>query len=86
TFVVDKETGNVLERKLAKKAVEYVRDPNTGKTIHRQVPDARQNVACLTDEEIARLSELALRIEGHYGSAQDIEWGIDRDLPFPQNV
>ncbi|MFB0568500.1 MAG: phosphoenolpyruvate synthase [Nitrososphaeria archaeon] len=86
TFVIDKQSKNVLERKIAKKVVEYVRDPNTGKTIHRQVPDARQGVACLTDEEIARLTELAMRIEEHYGSAQDIEWSIDRDLPFPQNV
>jgi len=86
TFLVDKQTKNVVDRKIAKKAVEYVRDPSTGKTIHRQVPDARQNVACLTDEEIVRLTDLGLRIEDHYGSAQDIEWSIDRDLPFPQNV
>ena len=86
SFVVDKQTKNVVDRNIAKKAVEYVRDPSTGKTIHRQVPDARQNIACLTDEEIVRLTDLALRIEDHYASAQDIEWSIDRDLPFPQNV
>jgi pyruvate,water dikinase len=33
-----------------------------------------------------KLGELAKRIEGHYGSAQDIEWAIDKDLSFPENV
>lgn len=25
-------------------------------------------------------------IEAYYGPPQDIEWAIDRDLPFPENV
>ena len=27
-----------------------------------------------------------MRIEKHYGAPQDIEWAIDRDLPFPENT
>jgi pyruvate,water dikinase len=25
-------------------------------------------------------------IEAHYGSAMDIEWAIDKDLSFPENM
>ena len=25
-------------------------------------------------------------IERHYGTPQDIEWAIDKDLSFPQNI
>ena len=41
---------------------------------------------CLKPEEVKRLAELGKLIEKHYGTAQDIEWAIDRDLPFPKNV
>jgi pyruvate, water dikinase len=33
----------------------------------------------LSDEEIVRLAQLGLRIERHYGSAQDTEWSFDPD-------
>jgi len=86
-YIVDKKTLKILERKIAKKMVEYIRDPETGKTIHAEVPPERQEQPCLTDEEILRLAELAKRIEEHYGGKpQDIEWAISQDLPFPENV
>jgi len=25
-------------------------------------------------------------IEDHYGCPQDIEWAIDKDIPYPENV
>jgi len=85
-YIVDKKTLKVIDKRIAKKTVEYIRDPETGKTIHAEVPPERQNQPCLTDEEILRLAELAKRIEEHYGRPQDIEWAIDKDLPFPENV
>lgn len=85
-YIVDKESLKVIDRKIAKKTVEYIRDPKTGKTIHAEVPTERQNQPCLTDEEIHILAELSKQIEQHYGKPQDIEWAIDRDLSFPENV
>ena len=40
----------------------------------------------ISDEEALRLAEYAIKIEKHYGRAMDIEWAIDQDLPYPQNV
>lgn len=85
-FVVDKKTLRIIDRRLAKKTVQYIRDLNTGKTVHAEVPLAQQEQPCISDEEILKLSELAKRIEEHYGKPQDIEWAIDRDLPWPINV
>ncbi len=85
-WVVDKNTLEILERRVVEKTVEYVRDPKTGKTIHAEVPPERRNAPCLTDEEVKKLAELGILIEKHYGAPQDIEWAIDRDMPFPENV
>jgi len=86
-FIVDKKTMKIIERRIANKTVEYIRDPETGKTIHAEVPEERRKQPCLTDEEIMKLAELAKRIEEHYGGQpQDIEWAIDRDMKFPENI
>jgi pyruvate,water dikinase len=85
-FVVDKRTMQIIEKKISRKTVQYVRDSKTGKTVHLEVPAEKQERPCLSDEEILKLAELAVRIEKHYGTAQDIEWAIDSDIPFPNNV
>jgi pyruvate,water dikinase len=86
-YIVDKNTLQIIEKRIAKKTVEYIRDPKTGKTIHAQVDTERQNIPCLTDEEVLKLAEIAKKIEEHYGGKpQDIEWAIERDIPFPENI
>jgi len=85
-FIVDKATLNMVEKRIARKTVQFIRDPSTGKTVHMEVPSEKQDRPCLSDEEIHKLAELAKRIEQLYGTAQDIEWAIDGDLPFPDNI
>ena len=85
-FIVDKVSMKIIEKRLSKKTVQYIRDPQTGKTVHADVPVDKQEQPCVNDEEILKLAELAKRIEQHYGKPQDIEWAIDRDIPFPANI
>lgn len=85
-WVVDKRTLTIIERRISEKTFEIVRDPKTGRNVEREVEPERRNTPCLSDEEVRRLAELAIAIEKHYGRAMDIEWAIDRDLPFPQRV
>ena len=85
-FEVDKNTLKIITKNIVKKEVEYVRDPKTGKTVHAKVPPERQEAPSLTDEEVVELAKIAKRIEQHYGTPQDIEFAVDRDLPFPQNL
>ncbi|MEM2439627.1 MAG: phosphoenolpyruvate synthase [Candidatus Bathyarchaeia archaeon] len=85
-FIVDKQSMKIVERRIATKKVMAVQDYATGKTIYVEVPAKEQNKPCLTDEEVLKLAELAVRIEKHYGQPQDIEWAIDHDLSFPENI
>jgi pyruvate,water dikinase len=85
-FIVDKNTMQIKERRIARKTIKYIRDPKTGKTVHLDIPEAEQKIVCVSDQEIMMLTELAKRIEKHYGKPMDIEWAIDQDLPYPENM
>jgi len=85
-FVVDKNSVAIRSRRIARKTIQYIRDPATGKTVHLDILEDKQNVQCVTDEEIHKLAELAKQIEKHYNKPMDIEWAIDQDLPFPRSI
>ncbi len=85
-WMVDKVTFEILRRRMGPKTIEHVVDPTTGEVVVNEVPSERQNVFCLSDDELIELARISKRIEEHYGVAQDIEWAIDRELPFPENV
>ncbi|MEM2273800.1 MAG: phosphoenolpyruvate synthase [Thermofilum sp.] len=85
-WVVDKKTLTILERRVSEKSIEIMRDPKTGGNLEREVDPERRKAPCLSDEEVRRLAELAVLIEKHYGRPMDIEWAIDRDMPFPDSV
>jgi pyruvate,water dikinase len=85
-FVIDKATTTIKERRISRKTIEYIRDPTTGKTVHLEVPAEKQKITCIEDRELLTLAELAKRIEKHYGKPMDIEWAIDQDLTYPQNM
>jgi pyruvate, water dikinase len=85
-FVVDKATSQIKERRIARKTVKYIRDPKTGKTVHLDIPEPEQKTVCISDTEIFALADLAKKIEKHYGKPMDIEWAIDQDLQYPQNI
>ena len=85
-FVVDKESVTIKERRIARKTIQYLRDSKTGKTVHLDVPESKQKVPCVTEEEVLKLAEIAKLIEKHYGKAMDIEWAIDQDLSFPKSL
>jgi pyruvate,water dikinase len=85
-WMVDKVTFEIITRKVASKAVAHVVDAETGQVMVVAVPAERQCTPCLSDEEVLELARIGKGIEQHYGRAQDIEWAIDKDLPFPQNI
>ncbi len=85
-WVVDKETLEIVDRRIVEKEWELIRDPETGKTVKRPIPPERKKAPSLTDEEVKYLAELAKKIEKHYGMHMDIEWAVDRDMKFPESV
>jgi pyruvate,water dikinase len=85
-FVIDKVILEINERNVFTKNIECVFDPEKGKAVNADVVPDLQNKPCLDDKEIKELVTLAKRIEKHYGCSQDIEWAIEKDLPFPENI
>ena len=85
-FVVDKVLMEINERTISPKLIECVYDTEKGEVVHAEVTPEMQNKPCLDDKEIRELVRIAKRIEEHYGFPQDIEWAIDKNLPFPENV
>ena len=82
-YIIDKETLRIVERMIAPKLVEFVRDAESGGTIMRDVEEERQNIPCMTDDEIAELAGMGRAIEDYYGKPMDIEWALDAQLPMP---
>jgi pyruvate,water dikinase len=85
-FVVDKSAVKIKSRRLERKTIKYIRDPKTGKTLHLDIPEPEQKQPCISDTEILYLAGLAKRIEAHYNKPMDIEWAIDQDLLYPENM
>jgi pyruvate,water dikinase len=78
-YRVSKVTREVLSRSLGPKEIEYVPDPSGSGAARREVEPERQGVACLGDQELARLVEVARQVEEHFGGHQDIEWAVARE-------
>jgi len=85
-WMVDKVVLEIIKSTISPKGIERIVDQNSQKVITGDIPSDRQDIPCLGREEIIELARLGKRIEQHYGSAQDIEWAIAKDLPFPQNI
>ncbi len=85
-FVVDKVVREVNERTISTKHIECFFDLEKDEVVHAEVEQEMQCTCCLEDTEIAELVDTAKVIESHYGKAMDIEWAIDKDLSFPENI
>jgi pyruvate, water dikinase len=84
-FLIDKVLREVVYRNVSCKTLEY-RLTEAGSVEPCEIEAERQNVQCITDEELVAVAILARRAEKHYGCPQDVEWAIDRHLPKDQNV
>ncbi len=76
-YVVDKNTGEILEKEVALKEVMFVRDKRTGETVKKEVPEKKRNKQVLNEKEIKELANFGKIIEEHYEFPQDIEWAIE---------
>lgn len=83
---VDKVTLSDPRITIGDKHAELVPDPETGSLRQVEVSAQRRAAACLARDQIQQVAAMAKRAEQHYGTAQDIEWAFDRDLPSGQNL
>lgn len=80
-YVFDRKTGKIAGMTIAEKSVAIVADGNKGTKIV-DLPKEQQKARLLSDDEITRLAELAIKSENHYKSAQDMEWSIVGDTIY----
>jgi pyruvate,water dikinase len=74
-YAVRKSDGAVVRRQIAEKGMQVTADA-AGGTRSETLSSERSRAAVLSDERIAELARLALRMEEHSGAPQDIEWAL----------
>ena len=75
---VNKVTRAIVKRQPGYKQVRYVPNRDTGGTRVEDVPEDEATQMCLDDETARQLAEYGVRLERHYGAAQDVEWALTR--------
>jgi pyruvate, water dikinase len=76
-WVIGKVTGEISVRTISDKAIEHV-PAATGGVQEVEVAEQRRRLASMSDAELQALRMIGRKIERHYGSAQDVEWAVDR--------
>ena len=83
-FFVDKETLKIVEKSVGKKTF-CIASAKDG-VEERPVPPEKQQIPCLNSDEVTAVAKLGKGLEQRLGEPQDIEWAIDPDMPFPNNL
>jgi pyruvate,water dikinase len=86
TYLVDKITLEIIKTNIGSKATQCVYRDKGSDIIQTDVPREKCGVSCLSVDEVKELARIGKLIEDYYGQAYDIEFGIDADFPFPQNI
>jgi len=75
-FIVDKNSFAVLERDIFTKELAIYSHPDHAGTIERRLGNDKRGAPSLSDEQATAVARLAARVESHYGTPQDVEWGL----------
>jgi pyruvate,water dikinase len=86
SFMVDKVTLEILKRNISDKSICYLLNEQTEEVECVDVLPENRQISCLNDPSLTELARLGKLIEQYYGKPQDIEWAIDCNLPFPDNI
>ena len=82
-FIVDKECGE-FECVIGEKS-KMICYAQIG-TCVVEVPSEMRSKPCLEEAELQEIVRVAKDVEGHFNMPQDMEWVMDHDLPFPENI
>ena len=75
-YIVDKNSFQILEKKVSEQKVMIVRGPDGGSR-EVEVPPEMRAKQKLPDDKIVALAKIGVKIEEHYGHPQDIEWAME---------
>jgi pyruvate,water dikinase len=80
SFMLDRTTLTVLEQQTGRQELETVLAEHG--TTERPLEPERAAQPTLDDTQLARLAQIGVDTEDHFGSPQDIEWAYDADGRF----
>ncbi len=80
-YVYDRKGRKIIQKTVATKSVEIIPDGKKGTKVAEVAKD-KQNIQVLSDKDILRLAEYAVKSEEHYKSPQDMEWGMVGDTIY----
>ena len=75
-FTVIKNTGEIVQRRIADKQVWSVLTSN--RTRVQRMPESMRLQPCLSDDAVCAVAGLAVRVEEYYGIPVDIEWACEQ--------
>ncbi|MFH1376541.1 MAG: phosphoenolpyruvate synthase [Candidatus Woesearchaeota archaeon] len=75
-YIVDKESLELIKKKINVQEWMIMRDPNVGRNIKRELGE-RGKKQILNEEEIKVLATMAKKVEEFYGKPQDMEFAIE---------
>lgn len=82
-YIIRKDKKQILNKFISDKNIMVVKDEEQIGTIEVRVKDFlgkdKVKEESLNDEELRKLINCGIKIEGIYGSSQNIEWGFDND-------
>jgi phosphohistidine swiveling domain-containing protein len=73
SFVVDKVSRTILERKIGKKETSVWLAPDGGTYAE---PSPARSDTCLSDEEVLALTDMLVKVEDYTGKPVDVEWAF----------
>jgi rifampicin phosphotransferase len=75
TYRVDKATGQMRDQIIGDKAQQTVLESSGGVRDVAVAPELRERTA-LSEQQLLHLTDLATRLDGHFGDARDVEWAF----------
>jgi pyruvate,water dikinase len=75
-FIISRNPLRIVEKKIAEKRWKFVCYPEEG-LCRLEVAGDESSLASISEQIALELAGIAMRIEHHYGAAQDIEWALD---------
>ena len=79
TYIVDKNSLQIKNKKTAKQEYGLYRDQYTGKNVKKNLPEYEGSKQKLTEDEIIGLAKYGKTLEEYYGKPMDSEWAIENN-------